>query len=141
MKIPEECKAILSDKKIALSGKRTTTLYLLNPKERRVEKIVVDGCAITEGKRCDWLVRLNDPISKEEVFVELKGSSVYEAVDQLRTTIKRLSTDRAKLPKRSFIVFNRNPMTGTDTQKYALEFRKKFNSELKLVKDKQAVPL
>ena len=77
MKSPDgrKCSKFLRDKKIALSGTRTTKLYLLNPAERRVEQIEVDGCAMTEGKRCDWLVRLNDASSKEEIYVELKGSS------------------------------------------------------------------
>ena len=63
----------------------------LNPTEREVEKIEVDGCVITEGIRCDWLVRLNDATSKEEIYVELKGSDVYHAVEQLQASVERLS--------------------------------------------------
>jgi hypothetical protein len=67
-------------RKLVLGGKKTASFYLLNPTEREVERIEVDGCAITEGKRCDWLVLLDDAISKEEIYVELKGSAVYHAV-------------------------------------------------------------
>ena len=75
MKSPDgrECSTFLQHKRIALSGRKTTRLYLLNPAERQVEQIEVDGCAITEGKRCDWLVRLNDASSKEEIYAELRG--------------------------------------------------------------------
>src|SRR5947209_8726499 len=124
MKSPDgrECSTFLRLRRIAISGKRTTTLYLLNPTERRVEQILVDGCAITEGERCDWLVRLEDATSKTEIYIELKGSDVYHAVEQLRATIEKLSVDRASLSKRSYIVFARNPMTGTDVQKYKVQF-------------------
>ena len=71
-----ECGTFTQHPKIALSGARTSTLYLLNPKRRNAEKIEVDGCAITEGPRCDWLVLLNDATSHEEIYVELKGSDV-----------------------------------------------------------------
>lgn len=40
-----------------------------------------------------------------------------------------------------FIVFSRNPMTGTDVQKYKVQFRQSFNSCFSLEKDKVAVRL
>jgi hypothetical protein len=143
MKSPDgrECSTFLRHKRITLSGKRTSKFYLLNSEERLVEQIVVDSCAITEGKRCDWLIRLNDATSKEEVYVELKGSGVYDGVEQLRATIERLSVNRANYPKRCFVVFSRNPMIGTDVQKYKAQFRRTFNSILALVKDESEVAL
>ena len=143
MKSPDgrECSTFLLHKRIALRGKKTTTFYLLNPAERRVEQIEVDGCAITEGQRCDWLVRLDDAVSHEEIYVELKGSADYHAVDQLRATIKKLSADPAKFPKRCFIVFTRNPMLGTDVQKYKVHFFETFKASFDLVKDKKEVTL
>jgi hypothetical protein len=143
MKSPDgrECSTFFQHKRIVLSGKKTTKLYLLNPTERQVEQIVVDGCAITEGQRCDWLVRLNDAISNEEIYVELKGSAVYYAVEQLLATIPKISTDFSKLPKRCFIVFNRNPMVGTDAQKYKLKFLQIFNSSFDLVRNQAEITL
>jgi len=143
MKSPDgrECSTFLRHQRIALAGRRTTTFYLSNPAGRRVEQIAVDDCAITEGQRCDWLVRLDDAVSREEIYVELKGSAVYDAVAQLRATIEKLSADCGRFPKRCFIVFTRNPMTGTDVQKYKVQFLKKFHSSFSLVKDKTVVPL
>jgi uncharacterized protein YjaZ len=80
-------------------------------------------------------------LSKEEIYVELKGSAVYRAVEQLRATIEKLSDDRAKRSKRCFIVFNRNPMIGTDVQKFKAQFRQTFKSGLELVKDQAEVLL
>ena len=55
--------------------------------------------------------------------------------------MEKLSADCAKFPKRCFIVFTRNPMTGTDVQKYKVQFRQSFNSSFSLFKDKAEVPL
>ena len=55
--------------------------------------------------------------------------------------MEKLSADCAKFPKRCFIVFSRNPMTGTDVQKYKVQFRQSFNSYFSLVKSKTEVAL
>lgn len=111
-------------------------LYLLNPMQRRVEKVQVDDCVITEGPRCDWLILTNDEVLKEEIYVELKGTDVYRGVEQLEVTINTLSSDRARQRKRCFIVFSRNPMTLTDSQRYKVRFQKNFNAEFNLVRNK-----
>jgi hypothetical protein len=129
------------DTKIALSGKRTTKLYLSNPQEREVEKIEVDGCAITDGLRCDWLVLINDRQPHEEIYVELKGSKVSHAVEQLKATIKTLSADSVHLPKRCFVVYSRNPMPRTDVQNNKVKFRENFKADLRLVPDGTEITL
>lgn len=129
----------MRQKKITLSGKRTTKLYLLNPQEQTIEQIEVDGCAITEGLRCDWLVVVNDNLKHEEIYVELKGSKIDHAVEQLKTTMKRLSADRVRLAKRCLVVLNRCPMTGTDVQKHKAKFLKNFNAIFKPVRDRAEV--
>ncbi len=136
-----ECSDFLRHRKIALTGKRTTTLYLLNPHERRVERVQVDGCAITDGPRCDWLVLLNEPLPREEIYVELKRSHVDRGVEQSEATIKKLSAAGARLRKRCFVVSHRSPITGTDVQKYKDKFFRNFNARFYVVKDKKAVPL
>jgi hypothetical protein len=137
MKSPDgrECSTFVRHKKIALTGKKTAKFYLLNSTQRRAEKIEVDGCAITEGKRCDWLVLLDDKTSKEEIYVELKGSAVYDAPEQLRASIERLSNRSSKSHKRCFVVFSRNPMIGTDVQKFKVKFWKTFKASFDLVRD------
>jgi hypothetical protein len=127
-----ECSEFVEDKKIKLSGKHTSTFYFLNPQQREVEKIQVDDCAITDGPRCDWMVVLDDTTSKEELFVELKGTGVSRGVEQVLATIETLSKNATGLRKRSFVVFNRNPMSGTDLQKFKKIFLRDFNSEFDL---------
>lgn len=143
MKSPDgrECSTFLRHKKIALTGKRTTKVYLLNPDERTVEKIQVDDCAINDGPRCDWLILLDRPFPKEEIYVELKASHVSRGVEQIEATVKKLSADAAQLPIRCLVVFRRRPKIGTDAQKYAIKFRRKFNAVFNLVSDKDEVAL
>jgi hypothetical protein len=136
-----ECSEFPQDKKTALGGVRTSTLYLLNPQERTVDKIQVDDCAITEGLRCDWLVLLNDLISTEEIFVELKGSDISHAIEQLKTSVEKLSADRKRFPKRCLVVFSRNPRFQTDIQNSKKRFKKDFNAAFSLVRNRSEVSL
>jgi len=134
-----ECGVFHRNKRIALSGKRTSTLYLANPQEQNVEQIEVDGCAITEGRRCDWLVRLVDTPSKEEIFVELKGTGISDAIIQLRESITKLSVQKNNHPKRAVIVFSRNPMNLTDIQIQQVKFFREFRAKLIMAKHNQQI--
>lgn len=78
MNIPDKCKNQTKAKRIPLKEKGIC-LHFINDSCRDVIKIRVDGCAITEGMRCDYLVLCN----KHEYFVELKGSDIGHAVDQI----------------------------------------------------------
>src|SRR5207237_10899918 len=89
----KRCDKRISHKRIKLSGQRTSTLYLLNPERRKVDRIEVDGCAITTGLRCDWLVCAITGGPHEEIFVELKGVDIEHAIKQIEATIPKLSID------------------------------------------------
>ncbi len=143
MKSPDgrECSALITDRKIVLDGRKTTKLYFLNPQQREVEKIEVDGCAITDGARCDWMLLLDDNTSREEIYVELKGSKVWRASEQLQATIKRLSKNQLKFSRRCFIVTSRNPMTGTDIQGLQKKFQKNFKADLFISRNNSEVSL
>jgi len=54
------------------------------PADRIAEKIRIDGCVPMPGKRCDYLVR---DWKNRHHFVELKGTKVRDAFDQLEATI------------------------------------------------------
>jgi hypothetical protein len=143
MKSPDgrECSKILRDKKIKLSGKRTSTVYLLNPTERAVQRIEVDDCAITIGLRCDWLVLLNDSISRVEIYVELKGSDVPHAIKQIEATIKRMSADHMKRQKRSLVVLKQVPIERTVVQNTRQRFQRDFNSTFETIRHNAEVRL
>lgn len=68
MEIKKECTLSSTDSKIKCEENKRKIIF--NNKNRyRVEKIIVDGCQITSGIRCDFLVKHE----QKEFFVELKG--------------------------------------------------------------------
>src|SRR5690242_18611789 len=131
----EVCEENINHKVIKLSGHRTSTLYLLNPAQRQVVRILVDNCAIYNGPRCDWLVCARDNISNEEIFVELKGSDLGHAVKQLEATIPQLSTDPKHGSKRCYVASTRNPLTDTEAQRYKVRFKRDYNARFLPTRD------
>jgi hypothetical protein len=140
LKIPPEkrksCVFPVADKIIPFSGKRTSTLYLLNPGERCVERVHVDGCVITDAEvvRCDWAAEVDDDVSREEIFIELKGAHVEKAVGQIEETIRRLSSDPAHAKKICLIASPRS-LTSREMKKQKLRFRKQYSAVFEKLKD------
>ena len=89
----------------------------------------MDGCAITDGIRCDYLLRRSE--EELEYFIELKGCNVGHAIDQLRASIKQLSADVTKKAKMAFVISTKPyPLTNSTVQLAMKEFKTKFNSLL-----------
>ena len=110
-------------------------INFLNPNRHTYKKIQVDGGAIKDTKisKCDNLLVSDD--EREERYVELKGTDVLHAIDQLETTIRELG--EYKDNRHAYVVgTNVAPAYNTEIQKKALLFRKNYNSEL-LVREKQ----
>jgi hypothetical protein len=64
---------------------------LENPNRKAVCITEIDGCYITEGIRCDYLAVNCSEFAA--FFVELKGSDLLHAVDQINATINLLQVD------------------------------------------------
>jgi hypothetical protein len=136
----QRCDEMVCGKKIKFSGCKTSTLYLSNPRQLQVERIEVDGCAIVQGKRCDWMARTFGK-NAEEIFIELKKRRMNEAIEQLEESIKRLSSNIQKSKKRCFIVQTCHDLIQTQRQKFVAQFKSRFNADLKFPKDGATVPL
>ena len=63
-------------------------IIFLNSQRLPYERVDVDGCTINDGVRCDKLLLSAD--EREERYVELKGTDVMHAIEQLEETIKCL---------------------------------------------------
>lgn len=124
MQISPSCISIREDKVISLKEKRSTFRFL-NPDQKKVKCILVDGCALTMGDRCDHLLVDENGV---EHFIELKGCDIMHAVKQLESSIKQLSTNKGR--NYSFIVSTRSPLTGPDIQIFKKKFKQRYNSEL-----------
>lgn len=118
-----------SNRKIFVYEEKRSKLTLTNTDEVESISVTVDGCEIDDDSiRCDYL-----HIAKNmERFIELKGQDLQHAINQLKSTITRLSLDARNQPKISYIICTRSPLSSAEIQNYKIEFRKKFSSELKI---------
>jgi hypothetical protein len=91
--------------------------------------IIVDGCEINDTSiRCDFMHLAKDI----EFYIELKGQDLGHALEQIKSTINRLSSNIRKANKISYIICTRSPMSSSEIQNHKLEFRKKYNSKLEI---------
>lgn len=119
------CRAT-SKNKIFIYKERRSSLTLQNNDEVMSTRIVVDGCEVQEGIRCDYLHKAKEI----EMYIELKGQDVLHAIAQIERTICLLSEDVRRQKKVSYIICSRSPLASTQIQKYDRQFREKYNSKL-----------
>ena len=106
------CVVPTQDSIVKFEEKRSM-IHILNKNKRVLLKHQVDGCLITSGKRCDWL--LVDQKSETEIYIELKGVEVGEAVKQLCLSVEALT----KKPKKryGYVVCTRCPISSPAIQR------------------------
>lgn len=83
---------------IIVLQEKETKLYVDNDTNQKIIKIQIDGCLVTKAnlnKRCDWLLLLltnkTNTAIDTEIYIELKGSRISDAVEQLEATLNNLS--------------------------------------------------
>lgn len=87
----KECE-IFNDIRKKVSIEENKMKYLAeNRDENRVCLIQVDGCLITKGIRCDYLLLNCD--KKNSYFIELKGKKLLHAIEQIDRSVHILKKD------------------------------------------------
>jgi len=129
--IDENCIQKTDDSNIKFeeNGKK---IVFVNSKKLICHKIQVDGCAIKIGVRCDKLLKVGD-LNKEgkEYYVELKGTDVVHAVDQIYSSIGVLHNDKS--PIEAFIIFsNMSPKFSSKIQLAKSKLKRDYNATLSL---------
>lgn len=114
--VPQICIQLKNDTIIKFEEKKSI-LYLSNPNKEKITCVQVDGCAIKNGTKCDHLYEYN----QEEHFLELKGSDIKHAVEQLKRSIHELSSSAKVYAE---IVSPRSSCIGNDIQLFKKEFKK-----------------
>ena len=118
-----------SNKKIFVYAENRSKLILENLNQVDSISVIVDGCEINDNSiRCDFLHIANEI----EFFIELKGQDLEHALEQIKATIIKLSSNPKASKKVSYIICTRSPMSSSKIQNFKLEFRKKFNSRLEI---------
>jgi hypothetical protein len=130
MKSFPECQRYKSDTKIVLQENKSKITFL-NPEQKKILKIRVDGCAIRGDNtlRCDYALV---PDNGVEIYVELKGSDIPHAIKQLESTINLLSDNPQKIKKLCFVVSTRVPKQTTSIQQLQSQFKKRFNASFRI---------
>lgn len=97
------------------------TVSLLNADRASLDVTVVDGCAVKDGERCDYMVSM--ATTGDELYVELKGADVGKAVAQIvRTTDLLSKVDRTR--RRALILSSRYPRADTALQNAIVRAKK-----------------
>lgn len=120
------CTRETTDKLLVVKERKCKCVFT-NPNQRLLTKVNVDGCQITDGIRCDYLILDH---CHNEYFVELKGKDLPHAIEQLEATIQQLSDKNNTTRKQAIIVSSRNPSNDTSVQRAKAIFKKKYNTEL-----------
>ena len=133
----ETCISQTTDSQIRFEENKRKIIFL-NPQRLPYERVDVDGCTINDGVRCDKLLLSAD--EREERYVELKGTDVMHAIDQLEETIKRLGeyTDN----RHAYVVStNVTPAINTKRQAKIKYFKERYCAELKIQEKQLTVSL
>ena len=130
MKSIPESEKHRSDTKIVLQENKSKITFL-NPNQDEILIIKVDGCVISDNEtlRCDYALIPSDAV---EIYVELKGSDIAQAVKQIESTMKLLSENPQKIKKLCFVVSTRVPKQATSIQQLQSQFKKKFNASFRI---------
>lgn len=119
----------ISSQKLFVYQEMRSKLTLENVDSIESISVRVDGCEINDNSiRCDFM-HLAKGI---EFYIELKGQDLEHALEQIKSTIIRLSSNIKKGNKISYIICTRSPMSSSEIQNHKLDFRKKFNSKLEI---------
>ncbi len=89
----------------------------------------VDGCLITDGQRCDYLVI---PNAGSAVFIELKGGDVEKGISQLEQSVKVLASELNGRLKFAVLVPSRCPLPAYELQKAMDRFRRQHAVKLRV---------
>ena len=107
------------------------SLEVLNPARWEIGVVQVDGCLITDTKRCDWMIRLpaQQKLSAGIVsvkLVELKGKSskVQKAFEQLDATLEHpaIAADKNFINE-CFVVTQLTPSFSGTIQNLKVQFQ------------------
>lgn len=131
--VNKDCTEVVkvSKVKIAENGKQAV---FLNPKKEKFSRTRVDGCVIVNRTACDWWVMHE---TSGSVLIELKGSDVEHAIEQIEATFEYLFKN-GLLPKNNAAMIvcskpSRHPSFTSKLQKAKSRLSAKYKAPLHIV--------
>jgi hypothetical protein len=141
MQAKTHCQRKTKDPIIPLREPKTRSqLVISNPDRDEITIIKVDGCEIVDNAtpRCDFAI---DPHTDLEIYVELKGSDVKHAIEQLESTISIISSNPKLARKLCIVVSTRVPRQGTNIQTLQRRFMLRYRATLRIKNGKDLLDL
>ncbi len=132
----EHCNSVNKNKIVSVSENRKV-FRVNNESSFVINKVEVDGCYISEGRKCDFLFEIIEDEVKEVFYVELKGKHIEDAIKQLESTLKFCLKHHVNIKRSCYIIASRVPKASTSTQKYKKEFKRKNKGVLLYIDTKQ----
>ena len=106
-------------------------IFYLETKECCFHKIKIDGGVAKNSPnlKCDYLV-IKDGIEDIEIFIELKGSDIKKAMEQLINSYDEYATHMLNVKHYPVIVSSKYPQEDSSIQKAKEKLIQKFNQPL-----------
>ena len=113
-------------------AENASVMYVINNQRKGYHDIQIDGCDITEGYKCDRGVYLVE--TNAGLLVELKGSDVAHAVEQLAESLGKYKSKLSQLGAsvQCFVISCNNPLSSTASQNVKIKFKKKHGVSLRI---------
>lgn len=120
----------VSNAPIIVTEENGRIFRIQNSGRKTVRKVTVDGCLINDRRiRCDYFFEL--VLTKEQViYLELKGSDIEHAVEQLVATIGYCTARHKEHKKECHIVASRVPRAGAKVQNLQVMMAKRHETLL-----------
>ncbi|HIE5512656.1 TPA: hypothetical protein ACXNQL_001891 [Stenotrophomonas maltophilia] len=131
--IPVACVSNTSERIVKVAEARSTHATFENDARAEYKLIRFDGCVINNALACDWIV---EKAAVGRVAVELKGSDVKHAVDQIAAALQFLKNNGlTDLKLGALVVCTRAPASDTTIQRLKEMLARKFNVPLQVKRD------
>lgn len=126
----QNCTVNTTNQKIVVKENKST-FCILNTNGNQIEKIQVDGCLLDNRvEKCDWLFFV--PHSNQALYVELKGSDISKAGQQLESTIMATANRFENCIKNCYVTTSKVPKYGSPVQKLQIMLKRKYGATLKV---------
>lgn len=117
-----------------------------NPSELEILEVHIDNCIIKgERIRCDFMLYIEEKNDKfRENYIEIKGSDIEHAVNQITSTIDYLIENhktRKNTSRAGYIICSKYPSADTSSQSHKIKMRKKYNLDLTIKTNKLEVAI
>jgi hypothetical protein len=104
-----------------------------------VRKIAIDGCLIADDRpRCDFVFEVDEEC-RCAAYVELKGSDVSRAHEQILSTLRHMNDRHQGWKIRCFIVASRVPRFTPTIQRISIEMARTHGARLKVATNQLTV--